>query len=136
MVARLRGERLTVADSLKKEMEQEFRRNLRQLECRGDDRGVFRESLEQERFGDFLRLTGSRVAAVKSYLQAAACCLDGAYYESGDCRGQIPARMLRIRFAHLADKIDACCAESPRLERIVTEDRWFRQMRKRYLRDL
>ena len=136
LAASLRGERLMVTASLKKEMEQEFQRDLRQLEHRGDDRMVFRESLEQERFGDFLLRTGSRVAAVKAYIQAACCCLDGAYYESCDSRGLIPARMLRIRFANLADKIESCCAADARLKRIAAEDRWFQRMRKRYLRDL
>jgi len=135
LVARQCGERLMVTASVREEMEQEFRRRIRQLENRGDDRSVFRESVERERLGDFLLRTGARAAAVKAYIEAASCCLDGAYYDTCDC-GLQPLRLLRIRFVNLADKIESCCAGDARLKSLVSADRSFQRRYKRYLREL
>lgn len=134
-VARLRGEHLTVAASEKERMEQEFRLRIRQLERREDDFAVFLGSVERERLGDFLLRTGSPATALIAYREAAGCLLDGERYDdlSGGRRA-LPARMLRIRFLDLVEKIDRCCASDERLCRMVAGDRSLRQLRDRWLK--
>lgn len=122
LAARLRGNELELRSDLREAMRAEHLRAIRDAAThyRNPDRRAQAESIEWERYGDFLLATGSRAGAVKALREAAVCCLGDPRY--GHDRRRQPCRLLRLRLRSLTERAAAICGGDKRLQALLTAD--------------
>ncbi|MBR5849716.1 MAG: hypothetical protein IKZ12_01460 [Alistipes sp.] len=129
LVARMKGHRLMINAEVRDELARLYDRRIDAIQRYERDRNkrAHRLSIECERKGDFLWETGAMAAAMRAYIEAMACALDGEYYDWE--RTQLPAYALCLRARELRGKVLRCAASDPRLAEILKADRTFRLFR-------
>lgn len=128
LVARIVGNRLMINAEVRDEMALLYDRRMRRIEREVHDpnRRAYLLSVEAERKGDFLLATGAPAAALRAYIEAGECSLDGEYYDWE--RTQYPAHALYLRSRDLVRKAKQCAALDPRLGELLRGDRTFRRL--------
>ena len=128
-VARVQGARLFLAPDLRNEIVGDLAREAaaaaRSVAGAGAlfgeaaDRRAFAASVAYERLGELYLCLGARLEAFRAFRTAALVAPDGEEDDHGV--GSLPARLLRIRFYRLLDRISACCAADARLRALADD---------------
>lgn len=125
LVARLRGDKLTMEFALYDGLRAEHLRAIERTRTAGAkrwdmNRMALARSVEWERFGDFLTAAGRMPGAIKAYNEAIQSCFEGEYYDHGDAL--YPSRWLQVRSFGLFDKALVRCGGDVRLKSLLCGD--------------
>ncbi len=123
LVARMRGQELTVSASLHDDLRAELRRRIRETSRRTDERdtAALDECIAWERLGDFLLLSEEPAEAAEAFRQAIRSALGGCRYASG----QRPrtAQRLRRKYRDLVERLATLGDHEAWLQALLHEER-------------